>query len=158
MIRFLTLMDKADYAAKVAQTARWPEDLQISGKRIAVLGNGSSEMQCIGALQSAVDTPNLDFLRVVINGFELKQAYVVLNIMDEQHTILKSQYMYVAGMRGIQDTLDSGPAEILSMAHLRQPPEPRKSSAQNISLEVGLLILQELKLSLDVLKGHEVFS
>ncbi|PYI32725.1 monooxygenase [Aspergillus indologenus CBS 114.80] len=42
---------RAGFRGTICHTASWPEGLVVSGKRVAVLGNGSSGMQCVGALQ-----------------------------------------------------------------------------------------------------------
>ena len=39
-----------EFAGPVVHTARWPEDLDIAGKRVAVIGNGASSMQLVPAI------------------------------------------------------------------------------------------------------------
>jgi 4-hydroxyacetophenone monooxygenase len=39
-----------DFAGPVVHTARWPEDLDLAGKRVAVIGNGASGMQLVPAI------------------------------------------------------------------------------------------------------------
>ncbi|OJK00104.1 hypothetical protein ASPACDRAFT_42686 [Aspergillus aculeatus ATCC 16872] len=42
---------RGGFRGDICHTACWPKGLVVSGKRVAVLGNGSSGMQCVGALQ-----------------------------------------------------------------------------------------------------------
>lgn len=42
------------FAGPVAHTARWPQDLDLSGKRVAVIGNGASAMQLVPAIADTV--------------------------------------------------------------------------------------------------------
>lgn len=67
------------FSGHVIHTARWPEDLEVAGKRIAVLGNGSSGMQCVGALQSGEPCPKPDiWIRRCLertNGPEAAQVF-----------------------------------------------------------------------------------
>src|SRR5204862_384204 len=39
-----------DFPGPVVHTARWPDDLEIAGKQIAVIGNGASSMQLVPAI------------------------------------------------------------------------------------------------------------
>ncbi|KAE8141790.1 hypothetical protein BDV38DRAFT_278573 [Aspergillus pseudotamarii] len=39
------------FKGRVSHTAVWPEDVDVRGKRIAVLGNGASGIQCVSALR-----------------------------------------------------------------------------------------------------------
>lgn len=39
-----------DFAGERAHTARWPEHLELTGKRVAVIGNGASGMQLVPAI------------------------------------------------------------------------------------------------------------
>jgi 4-hydroxyacetophenone monooxygenase len=39
-----------DFAGERAHTARWPEQLDLTGKRVAVIGNGASGMQLVPAI------------------------------------------------------------------------------------------------------------
>lgn len=42
------------FAGPVAHTARWPENLDLRGKRVAVIGNGASAMQLVPAVADQV--------------------------------------------------------------------------------------------------------
>lgn len=42
------------FAGPVAHTARWPDDLDLTGKRVAVVGNGASAMQLVPAVADMV--------------------------------------------------------------------------------------------------------
>lgn len=39
-----------DFEGPTAHTARWPDDLDLTGKRVAVIGNGASSMQLVPAI------------------------------------------------------------------------------------------------------------
>ncbi|KAB8244966.1 hypothetical protein BDV35DRAFT_394362 [Aspergillus flavus] len=39
------------FKGQVFHTARWPEDVDVRGKRIAVLGNGASGIQCVAGIR-----------------------------------------------------------------------------------------------------------
>lgn len=39
------------YKGKLVHTARWPQDLEWKGKKIAVLGSGSSGIQILASMQ-----------------------------------------------------------------------------------------------------------
>ncbi|PYH91186.1 monooxygenase [Aspergillus ellipticus CBS 707.79] len=43
------------FTGKIVHTATWPEGLSTHGKRVGVLGNGASAIQCVGALQYEAD-------------------------------------------------------------------------------------------------------
>ena len=43
-----------DFAGRVVHTSDWPEDLDVSGKRVAVVGNGASAMQVVPAIAESV--------------------------------------------------------------------------------------------------------
>lgn len=46
------IIDGADsFRGVTVHTAAWPRDLDTSGKRIVVIGNGASAVQCVAALQ-----------------------------------------------------------------------------------------------------------
>jgi 4-hydroxyacetophenone monooxygenase len=45
-----------DFTGPVAHTARWPEGLDLAGKRVAVVGNGASAMQLVPAIASSVQS------------------------------------------------------------------------------------------------------
>jgi 4-hydroxyacetophenone monooxygenase len=47
------------FAGPVAHTARWPDDLDLSGKRVAVMGNGASAMQFVPAVADTVQSLTL---------------------------------------------------------------------------------------------------
>lgn len=38
-----------------AHTAAWPQDLEVAGKQVAVIGNGASAVQCVAALQPSTN-------------------------------------------------------------------------------------------------------
>lgn len=40
----------SDFAGKIVHTAAWPEDLDIRGKRVAIIGTGASSAQLAGAI------------------------------------------------------------------------------------------------------------
>lgn len=76
-----------DYRGTLVHTARWPEDLEYAGKRVAVIGTGASGVQVIQSIGSAVEqltvfqrTPNMALpmrqrtLSAADNA-ELKEAY-----------------------------------------------------------------------------------
>ncbi|CAG8102834.1 unnamed protein product [Penicillium olsonii] len=42
-----------DFAGRKVHTANWPADIDVTGKRVAVIGNGASAVQCVAALQPA---------------------------------------------------------------------------------------------------------
>lgn len=42
------------FAGQVVHTCRWPDDLDVSGKRVAVVGNGASGMQVVPAIADQV--------------------------------------------------------------------------------------------------------
>lgn len=42
------------FQGRVFHTAAWPEDVDVRGKRIAVLGNGASGIQCVSALRDGM--------------------------------------------------------------------------------------------------------
>lgn len=44
------------FAGPVAHTARWPDDLDLTGKRVAVIGNGASAMQLVPAVADKVQS------------------------------------------------------------------------------------------------------
>lgn len=44
------------FPGPVAHTARWPEDLDLTGKRVAVIGNGASAMQVVPAIADSVSS------------------------------------------------------------------------------------------------------
>lgn len=46
----------ADFRGPVAHTARWPEDLDLTDQRVAVLGNGASAMQLVPAIADRART------------------------------------------------------------------------------------------------------
>lgn len=43
-----------DFAGPVVHTAAWPEDLDVTGKRVAVIGTGASSAQLVGAIAPKV--------------------------------------------------------------------------------------------------------
>lgn len=43
-----------DFGGPVVHTARWPEDLSVTGKRVGVIGNGASAMQVVPAIAEEV--------------------------------------------------------------------------------------------------------
>ncbi|MES2494494.1 MAG: NAD(P)/FAD-dependent oxidoreductase [Pseudomonadota bacterium] len=43
-----------DFAGRVVHTSNWPEDLDLAGKRVAVVGNGASGMQVVPAIADQV--------------------------------------------------------------------------------------------------------
>lgn len=48
------------FQGKQVHTANWPVDMDPTGKRVIVIGNGASAVQCVAALQpgeSQVETP-----------------------------------------------------------------------------------------------------
>jgi 4-hydroxyacetophenone monooxygenase len=45
----------ADFAGPVAHTARWPADLDLTGQRVAVIGNGASAMQLVPAIADVAE-------------------------------------------------------------------------------------------------------
>ncbi|CAG8122926.1 unnamed protein product [Penicillium olsonii] len=42
-----------DFSGRKVHTANWPADMDVTGKRVAVIGNGASAVQCVAALQPA---------------------------------------------------------------------------------------------------------
>lgn len=46
----------ADFAGPVAHTSRWPEGMDLAGKRVGVIGNGASAMQLVPAIADAVES------------------------------------------------------------------------------------------------------
>lgn len=45
-----------DFGGPVVHTAAWPADLDLKGKRVAVIGTGASSAQLVGAIAPIVDT------------------------------------------------------------------------------------------------------
>lgn len=39
-----------EFKGKIVHTANWPKDLDVSGKNVAVIGNGSSALQCVAKI------------------------------------------------------------------------------------------------------------
>lgn len=52
--KFPSIKGLESFAGPVAHTARWPEDLDLSDKRVAVIGNGASAMQLVPAVADTV--------------------------------------------------------------------------------------------------------
>ena len=46
----------ADFGGRCAHTARWPEDLDLAGRRVGVIGNGASSMQLVPAVAEEVES------------------------------------------------------------------------------------------------------
>lgn len=46
----------SEFAGAVVHTARWPEDLDLNGRRVAVIGNGASAMQVAPAIAGQVES------------------------------------------------------------------------------------------------------
>lgn len=44
-----------DFKGVIAHSANYPKDLSLAGKRVAVVGNGSSGIQLLANIQSQVD-------------------------------------------------------------------------------------------------------
>lgn len=40
-----------DFSGRKVHTANWPADIDVTGKRVPVIGNGASAVQCVAALQ-----------------------------------------------------------------------------------------------------------
>jgi 4-hydroxyacetophenone monooxygenase len=45
-----------NFTGTCVHTAQWPEDLDVRGKRVAVVGNGASAMQAVPAMADSVDS------------------------------------------------------------------------------------------------------
>ncbi|QEC49739.1 NAD(P)/FAD-dependent oxidoreductase [Baekduia soli] len=45
-----TIPGLEDFAGELVHTARWPDDLDLTGRRVAVIGNGASAMQLVPAI------------------------------------------------------------------------------------------------------------
>jgi len=45
-----------DFAGRIVHTARWPSDLDVTGSRVAVIGNGASAMQVVPAIVDSVES------------------------------------------------------------------------------------------------------
>ncbi|MFW0874156.1 flavin-containing monooxygenase [Rhodococcoides corynebacterioides] len=45
----------ADFAGPIFHTAQWPADLDLTGKRVAIVGSGASAMQVLPAIASTVE-------------------------------------------------------------------------------------------------------
>lgn len=43
--------DIDSFQGVTAHTAAWPQDLEVAGKQVVVIGNGASAVQCVAALQ-----------------------------------------------------------------------------------------------------------
>jgi 4-hydroxyacetophenone monooxygenase len=43
------------FPGRIVHTARWPHDLELAGKRVAVIGNGASAMQVVPAIAPSVE-------------------------------------------------------------------------------------------------------
>jgi len=44
----------AGFRGRVFHTARWPEDMDLAGRRVAVIGTGASVVQIVPAIQPRV--------------------------------------------------------------------------------------------------------
>ncbi len=51
-----TIAGLDDFGGPVVHTARWPDDLDVTGKRVGVIGNGASSMQVVPAIAERVDS------------------------------------------------------------------------------------------------------
>ncbi|MCW3064222.1 MAG: NAD(P)/FAD-dependent oxidoreductase [Solirubrobacterales bacterium] len=51
-----TIAGLESFAGPCVHTARWPEDLDLAGKRVAVIGNGASAMQLVPAIAEDVES------------------------------------------------------------------------------------------------------
>ncbi|CNE41949.1 FAD dependent oxidoreductase [Mycobacterium tuberculosis] len=66
---------REDFTGPLFHSARWPADLDVTGKRVAVVGNGASAMQIVPAIAGSVESltiyqrskqwiaPNADYFR-----------------------------------------------------------------------------------------------
>ncbi|WP_040841391.1 flavin-containing monooxygenase [Nocardia brevicatena] len=46
----------ADFGGQIVHSARWPEDIDLTGKRVAVVGSGASAMQLVVAIADEVES------------------------------------------------------------------------------------------------------
>ncbi len=51
-----TITGTDSFTGPVVHTARWPEDLDIAGRRVGVIGNGASAMQLVPAIADAAES------------------------------------------------------------------------------------------------------
>lgn len=54
--RFPQIKGIESFAGRVIHTCQWPEDLDLAGKRVAVIGNGASAMQVVPAIADEVSS------------------------------------------------------------------------------------------------------
>ncbi|GAB1192826.1 hypothetical protein APSETT444_002023 [Aspergillus pseudonomiae] len=57
------------FKGRVFHTAAWPEDVDIRGKRIAVLGNGASGIQCVAGLREAYHDFRMEVEKAALPAF-----------------------------------------------------------------------------------------
>ena len=46
-----TLDGQSLFRGRIVHTATWPDDLDVNSKRVVIVGNGASAVQCVPALQ-----------------------------------------------------------------------------------------------------------
>ncbi len=54
--KFSDITGTADFGGDLFHSSHWPDDLEIDGKRVAVVGTGASAMQIVPAIADAVDS------------------------------------------------------------------------------------------------------
>lgn len=77
----------ADYRGQLVHTARWPEDLDFSGKRVAVIGTGASGVQMIQSIGPEADRLTV-FQRTPNMALPMRQR----RYTDADHAEMKKSY------------------------------------------------------------------
>ncbi|CAG8901248.1 unnamed protein product [Penicillium egyptiacum] len=63
------------FKGRIVHTAAWPDDLDVSCKRIVIVGNGASAVQCVPALQP--DTPEeISSFELDVQSYDLHRVYL----------------------------------------------------------------------------------